>query len=229
MFKAEETGVIIDIVDGKLPESYEFPIPDHRSNKPTILFDQQEKRTHLFQKVIESKTSGSAFSIAIPNEIALALSVSGKAERQAMALLEQLSQVADHADKAIYDQEVVHAYDYLECVQTCIVFSYKSVESFCNASIPDDFVFEKTNHKGVVENYPKTAIERWISTSEKVSEILPAILKTQNPKNEPFWANFKNLERLRNEIIHSKSSSNADVIAELFSEKIGEYLSLIHI
>ena len=68
-------------------------------------------------------------------------------------------------------------YDYLEEIQTSIVFSYKSLESFCNESIPDEYVYKKTNNKGIVEHYSKEQIERWIPTSEKLSDILPEIFK----------------------------------------------------
>lgn len=56
---------------------------------------------------------------------------------------------------------------FLEEIQKAIIFSYKAVESFCNASIPDTYTYKKTTSKGIVEHYGKEQIERWVSTSEK--------------------------------------------------------------
>ncbi|MEZ6031525.1 MAG: hypothetical protein R3C17_00350 [Planctomycetaceae bacterium] len=224
MLKFNEVGVVLDIVNGYLPDDYIFPIPDPRSNKPEILFDKKTKHTHLIQRLVETEAGSTSFGLAIPNEIALALSVAGKAQSRAVQLRNKVLQHARQVNGSLHKQEVVDAYDYLEQIQTCIVFSYKSVEAFCNASIPDDFVYTRTNSKGILEHYPKQQIERWINTSEKVSKILPTVLSTQDPNQESFWSGFQNLERMRNEIMHSKSSSSAKILAELFSDAVDDYV-----
>ncbi|WP_223916376.1 hypothetical protein, partial [Aeromonas caviae] len=74
------------------------------------------------------------------------------------------------------------------------------------------------------EHYGKEQIERWVSTSEKISKIIPEVLKCNSPTEKKFWGDFKNLERVRNEIIHSKSNNSAEILVELFSSKIHKYI-----
>jgi hypothetical protein len=38
-------------------------------------------------------------------------------------------------------------FDYIEKMYTSVIFSYKSVESFCNASIPDDYEYQTTKYR----------------------------------------------------------------------------------
>jgi len=96
-------------------------------------------------------------------------------------------------------------YDFFEEIQTSIIFSYISIEAFSNAAVPEDYEYEKINEKGIKEIWNKKNIERWITTSEKVGSILPKILQSTDIKKEFFWTDFKNLEKLRNEIVHQKT------------------------
>lgn len=72
--------------------------------------------------------------------------------------------------QTIYGDDVPEFWDYLEEVQIAIVFSYKAVESLCNALIPSDYVYELKDSRGVVQLFGKDQIERWITTSDKVTK-----------------------------------------------------------
>ncbi|WP_339496052.1 hypothetical protein [Pseudomonas sp. RA_105y_Pfl2_P56] len=204
-------------------ESRSVPTPDIRSNKPIGFHDQEDNNTAFFQKLVMAKFNGQDISIAIPNEISLSLSISKKSMIAADNKREEIKKHA--ADRnAIFESDVKIAYDFLEEIQKSVVFAYKAVESFCNASIPDGYVYKKTTSKGIVEHYGKEQIERWINTSEKVSIILPEILVCGSPTEQKFWGDFKNLERIRNELIHSKSINSAEILAELFSDVVIRYV-----
>lgn len=228
MIKANEVGVMVGVIDGHLTDEQDIPIPDIRSNKPDIFFDKSNERTYITQRVIETSIDEISFGFAVPNEIALALNIAAKAIARAKLLRPVIASNAVQSNGSLHQEDIVAVYDYIEEIQTSIVFSYRSIEAFCNAAIPDDYIYEKENHKKVIERYPKEQIERWISTTEKVSVILPELLNTECPKGEAFWSNFKNLERLRNELIHSKSSTNAIILAELFSAKLVDYVGSCH-
>lgn len=215
---------VINDVDDKPNQDFEFPIADARSNKPLGIHSLEERQVGFFQRVIKAKIDNNNIYIAAPNEISLSLSISKKSQLKSNRIRIELFRHIESPEGKIYNAEVSTAYDYLEEIQKAIVFSYKAIESFCNEAIPDDYIYKKLNTKGIQEHYPKEQIERWISTSEKVSEILPDVLHAQSPKEEVYWSNFKNLERLRNDIVHSKSSSSIETISELFSDAVDKYL-----
>lgn len=198
------------------------PAPDTRANKPIGIHETSTNKTAFFQKIIKPKIGLGTITIVVPNEITLATSVATKSLRRAKKIKVNLERLSE-STKSIYDHNVGQAYDYLENIQTAIIFAYKAVESFCNAGIPDSYIYIKSTSKST-EHYNKEQIERWISTSEKVSSILPPILKCPPPQSEAFWSDFKSLERLRNEIIHSKSSNTDAILEELFAECVCRYI-----
>lgn len=216
--------VIVHIENNPKLEHIKIPIPDIRSSKYIGVHAKSENKEYYLQQFISVKINNSKTLIALPNEISLALNISNKAKSRSIELIRDLDKKSRDSNGKIIDSKVEIAYDYLEEIQKSVVFGYKAIEAFCNATIPDDFVYEKTNNKGVVEKYQKEQIERWVNTTEKVSVILPKILGFGEPKNEKYWSDFKNLERLRNEIIHSKSSNSIEILHELFSENIYQYL-----
>lgn len=223
--KEDDQLVCVHTIEGKRKDGHEIPVPDMRANKPFGIHDIGDDQTAFFQKLFDTKIGQTKISIAAPNEISLSLNVSAKSRAIASELKKEIAKKAGNNRDTFFDEEVKLAYDYLEETQKSVIFGYKAVESFCNASIPEDYIYQKTNNKGVIEQYGKEQIERWINTSEKVSAILPTILNQDSPTTEKFWSDFKNLERIRNEIVHSKSSSSIDILSELFSNKIEDYIT----
>lgn len=217
--------VAVHVVEGDKVDGRDIPIPDIRAGKPIGMYDQKVKQTVFFQRLIELDFENSKISIAAPNEISLSLSISKKSQERASDLKKVIARHSIKSDGPLYDEDVKIAYDFLEEVQTAIIFSYKAVESFCNATIPDDYSYKKKNNKGIEEHYGKKEIERWINTSQKVSEILPLILGSETPAKEEFWSHFKNLERIRNDIVHSKTISSTSILSELFSSEIDSYIN----
>ncbi len=197
-----------------------------RSNTPVVCVDVKQDKCVILQESIDAKIENKKISLSRPNEISLSLHIANGSLKKSQGLRKSIVQkIGKDKNKKFYENDVVEIYDYLEEVQKAIVFSYKAIEAMCNSAIPDDYVYKKPSNKtGVVEVYDKLGIERWVSTTEKVSKILPDIYHCVSPAQKPFWGHFKKLEELRNEIIHSKSSSTSQVLSELLSTDIGKYV-----
>lgn len=220
---ADEFVCIHVIEDGK-PKEVELDVDDHRFNQPIAVFNKSENQTGIFQRLILTKIAGTDIAFSAPNEIALALGASRSAFNRVKNKKKELLALAK--DKGtIHGNDATPFYDALEDLQISIIFSFKAVESLCNTLIPDDYVYETKDSKGIIQRYPKEQIERWISTSDKVKRVIPKIIECPNPCDQPFWNDFKALERLRNELIHSKSKSSSEILAELFSDRIAKYLT----
>ncbi|MGL4723514.1 MAG: hypothetical protein ACRCWW_03265 [Scandinavium sp.] len=197
-----------------------------RSNTPVVCVDVKQDKCVILQESISAKIENKKISLSRPNEISLSMHIANGSLKKAQELRKSIVQkIGKDKNKNFYEKDVIEIYDYLEEVQKAIVFSYKAIEAMCNSAIPDDYIYKKPSNKiGVVEVYDKLGIERWVSTTEKVSKMLPDIYHCVSPAKKPFWGHFKKLEELRNEIIHSKSSSTSQVLSELLSTDIGKYV-----
>jgi len=81
-----------------------------------------------------------------------------------------------------------------------------SVESLTNALIPDDFVFEE-KVKDKINTLNKAEIEKSKSTIDKLKFIVPQALKIKSPSTFKCWSKFTDLVKLRNDIIHTKTTT----------------------
>lgn len=143
-----------------------------------------------------------------PNTISLSLSVSRKELVIAKDLFQKRISPILFSDikLRVINKELQSLYDYFEAVQSSLIFSYIAVEGFCNISIPNNFTYEKENNKGIIEKWNKDSIERWMTTSEKLKDVLPQFLNCGDLKAEPFWSDFLLLEKIRNNIVHPKTN-----------------------
>lgn len=196
-----------------------------RSNRPLVFIHTDEDQGVIFQEVISTKIENKKLKFSRPNEISLSMNIAKKSlERSREIRRGILKNIGAEKTKDVFDGKVSDVYDYLEEVQKTIIFSYKAIESLCNSAIPSDYIYKKQlAKKGIHEVYDKSAIERWITTTEKVSIILPEIYKCTSPSKKSFWGHFKKLEELRNDIIHSKSGSTSKLLSELLSSDLDKY------
>lgn len=164
-----------------------------------------------------------------PNNVGILLSISSKSIHRAIKIYEEHlnPDKFDHtwgydADKrgVVIDKSKC-IYDFIEEIQSLIVFGYTVLEAFTNLSIPDDYQYKIKNDKGMTEVYNKEAIERWMQLSTKISGILVDIYETKNINQGKLWSDFKQFEEYRNEIIHQKSS-----ITQVFIKNISKETSL---
>jgi hypothetical protein len=149
--------------------------------------------------------------IPVPNAPAIYLSLARKAADLGADFVNQgfskyLAPLPDGNRRFSLDAEA-DLFDALENMIACIVFSYTAIEAFANQTIPDDFQFEQERSDGRCrETYSKEQIERFISLDTKLDTILPGICSVPSPKDTGAWHNYVWLKRLRDRLIHLKSS-----------------------
>lgn len=229
-FDTDATYIVTNIIKKKATEessqtNVKLGNITKRSNRPLIATDKDSEDNVFFQETIGAKIENTKIIFSRPNEIALSMSIASKSLERASEIRKDILKNIDSGKQTdFYDARVNDIYDYLEEVQKTVVFGYKAIEALCNSAIPHDYVYKKElNKKGIHEIYDKHAIERWVTTSEKISKILPEIYKCASPTTQKFWGHFKKMEDLRNDIIHSKSNTTSKLLSELLSNDIGKY------
>lgn len=228
---ADAAFVLIEIIDdyskgnGDI-SSFSLSV-NPRSNRPLACIDEEVDKCVFFQEVISTKIENKKITFSRPNEISLSMSIAKKSLDNALEIRKTiLKSTQPNKINDFYGNNVVEIYDYLEEIQKAIIFSYKAIEALCNSAIPEGYTYKKDiAKKGIYEVYDKSAIERWLTTTEKVSKILPDIYNCPSPSNQKFWGHFKKLEELRNEIIHSKSSTSSALLSDLLSNDIRKYFN----
>ena len=180
-----------------------------------------------FQEVDSVKLNkNKSISYFVPNNISLLLSNSKKALQCAEEMYKDtISQSYDESEltsEKLWENCTLIS-DYIELVQTAIVFGYTALEAFANISIPSDFVYHKDNNskQGIQESYNKEGIERWLSLTDKFKSLLPDIYGCKQLPQRLF-TKFKNLEKLRNSIIHQKSIESTDFMYDYFKADVLE-------
>ncbi len=165
-----------------------------------------------------------SFDYFAPNNVGILLSVGHHALIRAKKIYENYLNSStfkfpkDKRDEFIVKSKMI--YDYIEQVQTSIVFGYTALEAFCNLSIPDDFTFKsEVKSRGTIELYDKKAIERWVPLKTKICEILVNIYETKSIKSTKVCSEFNQFEELRHEIIHQKSINATGFYKKYFNEK----------
>lgn len=210
------------------PEKFE--IFNYRTKKPIhythpkgegegeVLFQASE------ELIIDKKNKIDYFT---PNNIALLLSVSNNALQDAKVLLKQIKKKNEFKDKI---EEVKFSTslicDYIEKIQTAIVFTYTTLEAFVNLSIPEEYEYCKIAKEAGVsyeKKYKRDSIERLIPLKEKLTDVLPDIYDTKQIEKEKFFGRFANLEELRNKIIHQKSIEHTELYNDYFKESIFDF------
>lgn len=205
------------------PDKYN--VFNYRVKKPVHFFDPTGKGEMLLQEAdelyIDKKNKIDYFTL---NNIALLLSVSSKATGEAKALLKKIKEknkLTDPIKTLILSTGLIC--DYIEKVQTSIVFTYTTIEAFVNLSIPENYEYVKLVKEAGVsyeKKYYRDSVERLIPLKEKLTVVLPDIYDTNPIETEKFFARFTNLEELRNKIIHQKSIEHTELYNDYFKASI---------
>ncbi len=197
----------------------DYKIFDIRSLKPKFLtsdMKNEEAPGMVLQEFDEIKFNGiNKLQYFAPNNVGILLSIANKSLNDSKELFEKkinpnkfnhsLKSATGNRTEFLIEKSKL-LYDYIEIIQSCIVFSYTAVEAFCNLSIPDNYEYRQHNaSKGIVELYDKHSVERWLSLKLKVGTILVEIYNTDDIKKKTVWNHFMKLEQYRNDIIHQKS------------------------
>lgn len=216
----------LNLIVGIHPKQYK--IGDERIRKPIW----HQKRLNgkiigsgLFQELDEIKIGTNKLTYFQPNNIGVLLSISKKHLEMAKnyftkhfknASIVNYEQFKGDRKKFISERST-EVCDYIELIETTIVFSYSAIEAFANISIPNDYKYYCKNRKnGNEEIYDKVAIERWITLREKLSILLPNIFGVKKPTQRKWWNDFIKLEKYRHDIIHQKSIDSTEFYKKYF-------------
>jgi hypothetical protein len=220
------------LVVGLFPEQYQ--IADLRFNKPVCyqkIEDGEITGSMLLQDLDAAEIEkGKEVIYFCPNNIAVLLSISSKSLDKARELHDKFfhSQSAEfrlekiEGDKRTFLNGVSSTVcDYVEYMQTAVVFAYTALETFANLSIPEGYKYQtEKQSKGITEVYDKSAIERWLSLKIKIQHILGEIYCTKKVESQKWWAHFLNLEKYRNDIIHQKTINSTSFYKEYFKTAV---------
>ena len=209
-----------------------YAVTDSRIRKPIW----HQKRLNgkivgsgLFQELDEIIIGKNKLMYFQPNNIGVLLSISKKHLKNAQDYFNNHFKNAailnyeqfDGDKKKFISEKSTEVCDYIELIETTIVFSYTSIEAFANISIPTDYQYNFKNPKTEKEEvYDKGAIERWIPLKEKLSILLPDIYNVKKPTQKKWWNDFIKLERHRHDIIHQKSIEIAEFYKKYFFNEI---------
>jgi hypothetical protein len=101
-------------------------------------------------------------------------------------------------------------FDFCEQFAAHVVFAFTALESFANEVIPEGYTYTTTRgQKGQKITYNRDGIERNVSLSEKLAQILPSALGVKPPKGLHIWRDYTNLRKVRDRIIHLKMSDRS--------------------
>lgn len=202
-------AIIIAVADH--PKNIDVHI-DKRSVAPVGIYSKNDKQCVVFQSTEQIKQK----PFVRPNNIALFLNRYEKNKKKAEIKYKELFE--DKKIKSYTEgSDLTDLFDYFELIQESIIAIYTAVEAFANIAIPEDYKVRK-NSKGKEEIWNKDYIERNVSLSEKLGEILPQALNVSSPKKENFWSDFKTLENYRHGLIHQKTIDDIKVYL-CFTEK----------
>jgi hypothetical protein len=171
-----------------------------------------------FSKGLKAKIGKQDIIYFMPNNIALSLSLTKKSFKKAFSIHKNLVSKSQSKTIKLELKDKSELFDYFEEIISCVTFAFISVEAMANSAIPEEFSREITNSKKIKEIWTKENIERWMSTSQKISTILPEIFDCGDVKQENFWNKFTELEKARNDIVHQKTINQGTAMDDnLFS------------
>lgn len=216
-------------------EATNYTYKDHRAMKPILVECPDHPKYSMnnsFQYADTVKVSkNKKLEYFVPNNISILLSNSQSALKLAKKMYyEELPKhieiIDDKVTERLWDN-CTFVSDYIEKIQTAIVFSYTALEAFANISIPDDYIYlSKMNSKGIKEQFDREAIERWLSLKDKLNLVLPGIYKSKQINKERIWSQFLFLENYRNQIIHQKAIESTSFYYDYFKPNIFKVLEV---
>jgi hypothetical protein len=230
--KQKDKNGKLGLVVGTTPDH--FKLSDTRLMKP-VCHQKYENGSLQGSMLIQdidkvSLSKKASITYFVPNNVALLLSVSEKTLIAAKTtytdnfsnpeiILDLDKMNSDRKEKMNSASSLVC--DYLENIQTSIVFGYTALEAFVNLSIPENYTYTtEKNNKGISELFDKKAIERWMPLKTKIKNILTDIYRTKKIENQKWWGHFLSLEQYRNDIIHQKSISHTEFYKVYFKQSI---------
>jgi hypothetical protein len=150
-------------------------------------------------------TKKKLLTVPIPNATASMLNASARAFKSTRKLRAKAGIDRSLKSEVCFASEV-DALDYIERMIESIVLAYSAIEAFANESIPSDFIYARHKNSDVLlEAASKETVERQVSTDEKLTSVLPAVLGCNSPKGTQCWQSYKQLKDSRDRIVHMKT------------------------
>jgi hypothetical protein len=200
------------------PQDENWNHPDIRDSRSENIVFKKDRKTMNFSKGLKAKIGKQDIIYFMPNNIALSLSLTKKSFKKAFSIHKNLVSKSQSKTIKLELKDKSELFDYFEEIISCVTFAFISVEAMANSAIPEEFSREITNSKKIKEIWTKENIERWMSTSQKISTILPEIFDCGDVKQENFWNKFTELEKARNDIVHQKTINQGTAMDDnLFS------------
>jgi hypothetical protein len=183
-------------------------VVDYRIIRPRVFLEKGGNTVASVQQLSSFSVGNCKIEFITPNPVTLFYNKGRKEYENAETIYKEIIQPNLNPGKKyeVSIDDLHKIYDYLEHIQTSIICVYSAIEALSNVAIPNGFILTKKNNKGIMETWKKENIERWISTTEKISKIVPSIRKIESPASQRFWEDFIALKDIRDEIIHQKQS-----------------------
>lgn len=214
------------IVTGMYPD--DLKIIDQRYKVPMVMIHDKWDIKPVSQQIDIVSFDGKEIPLLTPNVIAIHLSISKKAQDEAKILFESININIKNRKKDAQDPEKRNdvlrersklVCDYLEKIQTAIIFAVSAIETFSNMSIPDDYTYTITGNKNT-EIYNKQQIERFITLKDKISKILVEIYSSKSLSEQSFWNDLIELIKIRDNIVHQKNIDDTFYNEILYEKRI---------
>lgn len=172
------------------------------------------------------KLDGELRGIRLPSAPALYVSLARRHGHEAQALRASLEasstwEVMHDGVLKVTEANESKLFDFFESIVASVICAYTALETFANESIPEGFehVAQRAD-KRCTETYDKAQVERHVTLDVKLDTILPKIFSAPSPKGEKAWQNYIWLKRLRDRLIHLKSSDWRDAGPEQADESL---------
>jgi hypothetical protein len=173
------------------------------------------KGSRLTVSSVIQLTKKKQLTIPLPNATALLLNSSANAFAAARAIRNS-SNIDNHVRSEVAFNSDKEAFDYLERMIEAIVLAFTALEAFVNESVPEDFVYARhAQSRIVLEATNKSSIERHVSIDEKLTSVLPEVLKCSSPKGSRSWQGYRQLKKTRDRLIHMKTEDRKSSGAEV--------------
>ncbi|QJP97025.1 hypothetical protein C6Y56_21525 [Pseudomonas fluorescens] len=162
-------------------------------------------------------TKKKQLTIPLPNASALLLNSAATAFIAAREIRERSGiDKTLHSEVSFPSDE--EAFDYIEKMIESIVLSFTALEAFVNETIPADYFYARHRRSEVVlEAVNKKTVERHTPIDEKLTIVLPEVLKCSSPKGARCWQGYKQLKSVRDRIIHMKTEDRRSSGVEIDS------------
>lgn len=213
----------------------ELKIHDSRFKTPRVAIDERWDTYPTFQDIDVISFDNNEIPLITPNIISIHLSISDKSLNNAIELFNKIKLHIKQYKKEeklpgkrseimLLRSKLIC--DYLEEIQTSIIFSISAIETFTNMSIPNDFIYTKNEAKHTL-SYNKQQIEKNIPLKEKISKILQNIYKCNGLEEEKYWSDFCSLIKIRDSLIHQKTIDDTFYNENFYTKNIFDKVNTI--